>query len=64
MIQATSTPTAPWYVVPADHKPFTRRVVAAASVEALERLDLNFPKVGRAQLQEMKQIRRALERER
>jgi PPK2 family polyphosphate:nucleotide phosphotransferase len=64
MIRATSTPTAPWHVVPADHKPFTRLVVAAALVEALERLDLSFPKVGRAQLEEMKRLRTKLERER
>jgi PPK2 family polyphosphate:nucleotide phosphotransferase len=63
MIRATSTPTAPWYVVPADHKPFTRLVVAAALVEALEQLDLSFPKVGRAQLEEMQRIRKGLERE-
>jgi PPK2 family polyphosphate:nucleotide phosphotransferase len=64
MIQATSTPTGPWYVVPADHKPFTRLVVAAALVEALERLDLSFPEVSPAQLEEMKRIRTALEQER
>jgi polyphosphate kinase 2 (PPK2 family) len=63
MIRATSTPSAPWYVVPADHKPFARLVVAAALVEALERLELSFPKVGRAQLEEMKRIRKALEQE-
>ena len=38
-------------------------VVAAALVEALERLDLRFPKVGRAQLEEMQRIRAALEQE-
>jgi PPK2 family polyphosphate:nucleotide phosphotransferase len=50
MIRQTSTPEAPWYVVPADHKWFARLVVAAALVDALDRLDLRFPKVGRAQL--------------
>jgi len=63
MIRETSTPTAPWYVVPADHKPFTRLVVAAALAEALERLDLSFPKVGHVQLEEMQRIRTALEQE-
>ena len=38
MIRATATPHAPWYVVPADNKWFTRLVVAAAVVEALESL--------------------------
>jgi PPK2 family polyphosphate:nucleotide phosphotransferase len=60
MIRHTSTPQAPWYVVPADHKWFARLVVAAAMVEALERLDLRFPKVSRAQLEEMQHIRKAL----
>jgi PPK2 family polyphosphate:nucleotide phosphotransferase len=45
VIRATSTPEAPWYVVPADNKWFTRLVVAAAIVESMERLDLHFPKV-------------------
>jgi PPK2 family polyphosphate:nucleotide phosphotransferase len=62
-IRETSTPTAPWYVVPADHKPFARLVVAAALVEALEQLDLSFPEVGQAQLEEMQRIRTALEQE-
>src|SRR5947209_4935770 len=61
MIRHTSTPEAPWYVVPADHKWFARLVVAAAMVEALERLDLRFPKVGRAQLDAMRQIRKAIQ---
>ncbi|MDE2006595.1 MAG: polyphosphate kinase 2 family protein [Rhodospirillales bacterium] len=42
-IAATATPWAPWFVVPADHKWFTRLVVSAALIEALERLDLRIP---------------------
>jgi PPK2 family polyphosphate:nucleotide phosphotransferase len=42
-IRATAAPHAPWYVVPADNKWFTRLVVAGAIVEALEDLDLRFP---------------------
>ncbi len=61
MIRHTSTPEAPWYVVPADNKWFARLVVAAALVDALDRLDLRFPKVSRAQLEEMQRIRKALE---
>jgi len=60
MIRATSRPDAPWYVVPADHKWFTRLVVAAAVIEALEGLDLSFPKVGAATLKEMRKVRAAL----
>ena len=44
-IRATATEDAPWYVVPADHKWFTRLVVVAAMVDALERLDLKAPRV-------------------
>ena len=63
MILNTGTPEAPWYVVPADNKWFARLVVAATMVDALGRLDLRFPKVGRAQLEEMRRIRQALEAE-
>jgi PPK2 family polyphosphate:nucleotide phosphotransferase len=63
MIRHTSTPEAPWFVVPADHKWFARLVVAAAMVEALEGLGLAYPKVGPDELAEMEQIRKALEAE-
>lgn len=45
MIQETATAHAPWYVVPADHKWFTRLVVAAAVIERLNGLDLRYPEV-------------------
>jgi PPK2 family polyphosphate:nucleotide phosphotransferase len=45
MIRNTSRPEAPWFVVPADNKWFTRLVVAAEVVDALDRLDLKFPSV-------------------
>ena len=45
MIRNTSRPEAPWHVVPADNKWFTRLVVAAEIVNALDRLDLKFPSV-------------------
>ena len=45
MIRSTSSTNAPWYVVPADNKWFTRVVVAAAIVETLEELDLTYPKL-------------------
>lgn len=60
MIRATGRPAAPWYVVPADHKWFTRLVVAAAVIEALESLDLSFPKTGTASLKEMRKVQAAL----
>ncbi len=42
-IEATAAPWAPWFVVPADHKWFTRLVVSTALIEALDRLDLRIP---------------------
>jgi PPK2 family polyphosphate:nucleotide phosphotransferase len=59
-IRATAAPEAPWYVVPADKKWFTRLVVAGAIIETLERLDLQFPKVEGAALKEMEAVRKAL----
>jgi PPK2 family polyphosphate:nucleotide phosphotransferase len=59
-IRATSTSYAPWYVVPADHKWFTRLVVAAAVIDALEEMDLAFPKVDRAQRKQLAAARVAL----
>jgi PPK2 family polyphosphate:nucleotide phosphotransferase len=60
MIRQTSTPEAPWYVVPADHKWFTRLVVASAVIDAMERLDLKFPTVDAAARKTMTEIRKAL----
>jgi PPK2 family polyphosphate:nucleotide phosphotransferase len=60
MIRNTSTPEAPWYVVPADHKWFSRLVVAATMVDGLEQLDLHFPRVEGAALKELRKVRRAL----
>jgi PPK2 family polyphosphate:nucleotide phosphotransferase len=60
MIRHTATETAPWYVVPADHKWFTRVVVAAAVIEALASLDLHYPQLEEAQRQELAVARQAL----
>jgi PPK2 family polyphosphate:nucleotide phosphotransferase len=60
MIRNTSQPQAPWYVVPADHKWFARLVVARAMVEALEGLDLTYPKVEGEALKELEKVRAAL----
>jgi PPK2 family polyphosphate:nucleotide phosphotransferase len=60
MIRHTSAPHAPWYVVPADNKWFARIVVAGALVDAIERLDLQFPKVEGAALRELMNARKAL----
>jgi PPK2 family polyphosphate:nucleotide phosphotransferase len=63
-IRATAAPHAPWFVVPADNKWFTRLVVVAAIVQAVERLGLAYPKVGRAQRAVLARGRRMLESER
>jgi PPK2 family polyphosphate:nucleotide phosphotransferase len=60
MIRQTSTRDAPWYVVPADNKWFTRVAVAAAVVDTLASLDLKYPKVGKAKLVELAAAKRAL----
>ncbi len=62
-IRATATPYAPWYVVPADEKPFTRLVVASAVIDALEGMDLAYPKVDEAKKAELEKARQALEAE-
>jgi PPK2 family polyphosphate:nucleotide phosphotransferase len=59
-IRETATPEAPWYVVPADNKWFTRLVVAAAVVEALDGLDLKYPRVTRAQRKQLAAARAEL----
>ncbi|MET0988525.1 MAG: polyphosphate kinase 2 family protein [Steroidobacteraceae bacterium] len=59
-IRATATKHAPWYVVPADHKWFTRLVVASAIIEGLAGLDLRFPEVTSAQKREIARARRLL----
>jgi len=59
-IRATASKHAPWFVVPADKKWFTRLVVASAIVEAVERLDLTYPKVDAAKKKELARMRAAL----
>jgi PPK2 family polyphosphate:nucleotide phosphotransferase len=60
MVRNTSTPEAPWYVIPADNKWFARLVVAAALVKTMERLDLHFPKIEGAALNELMKVRKML----
>jgi PPK2 family polyphosphate:nucleotide phosphotransferase len=62
-IQQTASEQAPWYVVPADHKWFTRMVVAAAVVDALEELDLKYPVVDAHKREELKLVQTELEKE-
>jgi PPK2 family polyphosphate:nucleotide phosphotransferase len=64
MIRHTATKDAPWYVVPADNKWFTRIVVAAAVIDALAALDLHYPKVSKEKLAELAEAKKALLAER
>jgi PPK2 family polyphosphate:nucleotide phosphotransferase len=61
MIEATTSEEAPWYVIPADHKWFTRLAVADVIVKTLDGLDLHFPEVSEAQRQELQRARALLE---
>ena len=60
MIRNTATKHSPWYVVPADNKWFTRLVVAAAVVDTLASLDLAYPQVDKARLEEIASAKKAL----
>jgi PPK2 family polyphosphate:nucleotide phosphotransferase len=62
-IRATASKHAPWFIVPADNKWFTRLVVAAAIVDAMESLGLAYPKVDAAKKKEFAAARAALSRE-
>jgi PPK2 family polyphosphate:nucleotide phosphotransferase len=60
MIGNTTTEHAPWYVVPADNKWFTRLVVSTVLIETLESLDLAYPKVDEAKLKELEAAKKIL----
>jgi len=62
-IRATASKHAPWYIVPADNKWFTRLFVAAAIVAAVEELNLSFPEIDDAKKKELAAARAALARE-
>jgi len=61
MIQNTATRAAPWYVVPADNKWFTRLVVVSAIIDTLEKLNLSYPKVDASRRKELEKARKFLE---
>jgi PPK2 family polyphosphate:nucleotide phosphotransferase len=60
MIRHTATKEAPWYVVPADNKWFTRVAVAAAIIETLVSLNLHYPKVSEDALRQLEAAKQAL----
>ena len=59
-IRETATKHAPWYVIPANNKWFTRVVVAAAVIEVLTSLELAYPKVNEKKLEDLKEARELL----
>jgi PPK2 family polyphosphate:nucleotide phosphotransferase len=63
MIRETSTDYAPWYVIPADHKHVAWLTVSAAIIQALEGLNIEYPKVTGKALKELKKVARALKAE-
>jgi PPK2 family polyphosphate:nucleotide phosphotransferase len=62
-IRKTATPASPWYVVPADNKWFTRTVVCAAIVQAMEGMNLTFPRATPEQRNQLAAARELLRRE-
>ena len=60
MIQQTATKHAPWHVIPADNKWFTRLAVGSAIIDALEGLDLAFPDVEKSKKKELEAVRASL----
>jgi len=60
MIINTSTQKAPWYVIPADNKPFARIAVASAIIRAFQSMDLAYPKVGPEKLAELEKVKQDL----
>ena len=63
MIRNTATEHAPWYVVPADNKWFTRLVISTVIVDTLESLDLQYPKVDAAKRKELDAAKKGLLKE-
>ncbi len=63
MVAHTSSATAPWHIVPSDHKWFARVVISSTIVSALERLNLRFPKAAPGTRREFGKVRTALEHE-
>jgi PPK2 family polyphosphate:nucleotide phosphotransferase len=60
MVQRTATKHAPWYVIPADNKWFTRLAVASAIIETLDELNLAFPDVDKSKKKELEAVRTSL----
>ncbi len=64
MIRSTATKRAPWYLIPADHKWFTRLAVVEAVIDAMKELDISYPRMDSSKRKDLKKARIALQRER
>ncbi len=62
-VQATAAPHAPWYVIPADNKPYMRVRVAEIVSQTLDQLDLHYPKQDEERLAHLKDMKARLESE-
>jgi hypothetical protein len=60
MIRKTASDKSPWYVVPADDKPYARMVVASAIIHALDSMKLAYPEVGEDQVAELQRLKQVL----
>lgn len=60
LIKKTATEKSPWYVVPADNKPYARNIVAAAIISALDSMKLAYPEVGEEQVAELQRLKQQL----
>jgi PPK2 family polyphosphate:nucleotide phosphotransferase len=60
MIKNTSTENSPWYVIPADNKPYARNLIASAIISALDSLDLHYPKVSDEKIAELQKLKNEL----
>jgi PPK2 family polyphosphate:nucleotide phosphotransferase len=60
MIKNTSTEKSPWYVIPADNKPYARSVIAAAIINTLDSLDLHYPNVSAEKAAELQMLKQEL----
>ena len=63
-MEATSTKNAPWYVIPADKKWFTRLAVSEVIVQKMESMDLRYPTVSKERMAELQVAKKMLESER
>jgi PPK2 family polyphosphate:nucleotide phosphotransferase len=60
LIKNTSTKKAPWYVIPADDKPYARIAIASAIINAMDELNLEYPKVSEEKIAELQAVKQAL----